>query len=107
MICQESSEHHVGKMLEASNETMESYVFKTNDLCVFTGCAKDEAGQSYVTVIKIVEGRDVISKGIEHDHNSIMKKGEIFVSHKNIHGEDYTQLVNEEANDYSLMKCPY
>jgi hypothetical protein len=43
MNCQESSEHHVGMMSEASNETMESYVFKTNDLCVFTGCAKDEA----------------------------------------------------------------
>jgi hypothetical protein len=43
-------------MSEASNETMGSYVFKTNDLCVFTGCAKDEVGQSFGTVIKIVEG---------------------------------------------------
>jgi hypothetical protein len=36
MKCQESSEHHVGMMSEASNETMESYVFKTNKLCMFT-----------------------------------------------------------------------
>jgi hypothetical protein len=37
MNCQESSKQHVEMMSEASNETMGSYIFKTNDLCVFTG----------------------------------------------------------------------
>jgi hypothetical protein len=65
MDCQESSDQHVKKMSEASNEAMGSYVFKTNDLCMITGCAKNEAGQSLGTVIKIDEGGDMIFKGIE------------------------------------------
>jgi hypothetical protein len=92
-------------MSEESNETMESYVFKTNDLCVFTGCAKDKYGQSSRTIIKIVEGRDTLSKGIEQNQNYVMKKYEILLSYKNSHGEEYTQLVNEEVEDGSLMKC--
>jgi hypothetical protein len=62
-------------------------------------------GQSSGTVINIVEGRDMLSKGIEQNHNFVMKKDEILLSHKNSHGEDYTQLVNEEEDDESLMKC--
>jgi len=92
-------------MSEVSNEIIKYYVFKTIDLCVFTGCAKDEAEQSSVTIINIVEGRDMISKGIENNHNFFMKKDEILLSHKNSHGEDYTQLVNEEEDDEILMKC--
>jgi hypothetical protein len=105
MICQESLEHHVGMMSEASNETMESCVFKTNDLCVFIGCAKDEVGKSSDTFIKIVEGRYILSKGIEHNQNYVMKKDDILLSHKNSHGKYYTQLINEEADDGNLMKC--
>jgi len=92
-------------MLEASNETMEPYVFKTNNWCVFTGCTKYEARQSSRTIIKIAEGRNMLSTGIEQNQNSVMNKDEILLSHKNIHVEDYTQLVNDEIDDGSLIKC--
>jgi hypothetical protein len=34
----ESSFQHKERMLEASKETQESHVFKTNELCVIAGC---------------------------------------------------------------------
>jgi hypothetical protein len=46
--------------------------FKNNNLCVFTSCAKDEVGKSSGTVLKIFEGRDMISKGIEQNHDFVM-----------------------------------
>jgi len=52
-------------MSESSNEAMGSYVFKTNDLCMIAGCAKNEVGQSLGIVINIDEGGDMIFKGIE------------------------------------------
>jgi hypothetical protein len=55
MDCQESSYQHVNMMSEASNESIGSYVFKTNNLCMFTGCTQNEVGQSLETVIKIMK----------------------------------------------------
>jgi hypothetical protein len=108
----ESLHQHVEMMLEASNKTIGSYVFKTDNLCTFIGCAKNGAGQSLETVIKIDEGGDILSKGIkvEHNHNFIVKKDETRLSHKSSQGEDYIQLVNEivEGADVdvdSLVRC--
>jgi len=76
MICQESLEHHVGMMSEASNETKESYIFKTNYLCVFTCCTEEEVGLSFGTVIKVDDDGDMLSKIIEakHNQNFVMKE---------------------------------
>jgi hypothetical protein len=65
MNYQEGSNHHVEMMLEASKDTMRSYIFETNDLCVFIGCASKEVGQSFKTVIKVDKGGDMLSKGME------------------------------------------
>jgi hypothetical protein len=68
--------------------------------------------QSSRTVIKIVEGGGMLSKGMEaeHNHNYVVRKDEILSSHENSPDEDYTQLVNEiveeeDVEDESLMKC--
>jgi hypothetical protein len=78
---------------------------------MFRGCAKDEVVQSSGTVIKTFEGGDMNSTimKVEHNHNSIVNKDETMLSHKNSHGEDYTQLVNRlveevDADDESLMR---
>jgi hypothetical protein len=110
----EISKQHVRKISEASNETMGSYVFKTNDFCMITGCENNEVGQSSRTVINIFEGGDVISKGMKEkkNHSYVVKRHEITLSHKSSHGEYYTQLVNNivkevDDDDESLMKCSY
>jgi hypothetical protein len=58
-------------MSNASNETMESYVFKTNDLDVFKGCAKDESRHSSGILRNIAKGRDMLSKGIQQNKNFV------------------------------------
>jgi hypothetical protein len=91
-------------MSEASIKAMGFYIFKTNDLCVFTGYAKDEARQSSRTIIKIVEGGGMLSKGmeVEHNYNCVMTEDEILSSHGNSQGEDYTQILNEIVKQQML-----
>jgi hypothetical protein len=38
----------VKMMTKASSEAREPYVFKANDLCIFIGCARNEAGHDHM-----------------------------------------------------------
>jgi hypothetical protein len=62
-------------------------------ICVYLQVVKRmKLGKSFGVVIKIVEGRDVLSKGIEQNHNFFMKKDEIFYLIKIVMGKTIHNL---------------
>jgi len=61
------SYQHKEVLKEESNEASKPYVFKYNILCMVTGCAKEEFGQSSGTIIKTVKDGDMLSKSTESE----------------------------------------
>jgi hypothetical protein len=82
---------------------MESYVFKTNKLCMFIGCTEEEYGQSYGTIIKVDDGGEMLYKIIEKNRIIIffMKEDETMSYQER--SQSKTQLVNEVVEGKMLM----
>jgi hypothetical protein len=105
-----SSDQHEDVLTEEENEASKPYVFKSDNLCMIAGCAREEVGQSSGTVIKTVEDGDMLSESIATEHNqNFVMKGDDMLSHEGSQGEGYTQLANQIVEkvdvDESLMRC--
>lgn len=90
----ESSNQHEEMIPKALEEVIESYVFKTNGLCVISSYKNDEDGKPYIVVMK---GNKVLSpKGIKEvkNQNSIVNEDEGSLSYIDNQSTVYTQLVN-------------
>ena len=77
----ESSYQHEDMMPDASEEAIESYVFKTDGLCVIVGYKNDEDGKPSIAIMK--EDKCLSHEGIEEaqNQNFVMKDDEGALSH--------------------------
>ena len=88
----ESLDQHEDMMPKASEEAIESYVFKTDGLFVIACYKNDEDGLPSITIRKEVKGFSYEGIEEENNWNPIIKEEEATISNIDNQSVDYTQL---------------
>jgi hypothetical protein len=100
MRCLESSVQKKKMTLEASIETQESHVLKTNEFYAYVGCTGHEDGQSLNTIIKIEDNEQLSQRDRGKRNSTEEMKGNNLMTEKNIAGGgQHSDIVPIDFNE--------